>query len=464
MKLPDGFVKEIESYNSPLLENLIDSLTTEPSVSVRCNIAKNILPPDGSSLVKWCRWGFYLEKRQPFTFDPAMHQGLYYVQDASSMIISHIVSTLVRVQKEPLLYLDACAAPGGKTTAVMDVLPENSLVVSNEFVPQRANVLVENVSKWGNPNVIVSKGDTAKYRKLKNIFDIIAIDAPCSGEGMFRKEPDAVAQWSKELVQECADRQREIISNLWNALRPGGYMIYSTCTFNRLENEEILDYICDNFDAQSIDVDIPDDWNIAQGVNTSHHCYRFMPHKVNGEGLFIAVIRKNESDESKSIDRTKKIKNKPQKVDKTIINCRNWINDADNYDFIVENENLIAFPNRYNSLLSLLKSHLNIVYYGINVGKIKGKDIIPDQSLALSIKLNINSFNRYSIDYNTAISYLRREAIILPDDCPRGYVLLMYNDRPLGFVKNLGNRANNLYPQDRRILSSHTPDEIPSIL
>lgn len=464
MNLPDGFIKEIKSYNAPILDELVESLKTEPSVSVRCNIAKNILPPIGASLVKWCRWGYYLNNRPQFTFDPAFHQGLYYVQDASSMIISHVVSELTKDSIEPLIYLDACAAPGGKTTAVMDVLPKNSLVVANEYVPQRAGILVENVSKWGNPNIVVSKGDTVKFRKLKGLFDIIAIDAPCSGEGMFRKEPDAVAQWNLGLVKECVQRQREIISNLWESLKPGGYLIYSTCTFNRLENEEIVDFIIENFDSESFGINIPDEWNIVSGINTSRHCYRFMPHKVNGEGLFLAVLRKKNKNDVFYHKKNKTPKNKPVKNDKAIQNCYKWIENSIDYEFEVNNECLVAFSKEYSALLSLLKSYLNVIYYGINIGKIKSKDIIPDRALALSNLINQDAFDLVEVDYNTAIAYLRREAVVLPDDSPRGYILLTYNKYPLGFVKNLGNRANNLYPQEYRILSSHIPDEIPQVL
>lgn len=464
MNLPDGFIKEIESYNTPLFEDFVESLKMEPSVSVRCNIAKNILPPIGASLVKWCRWGYYLNNRPQFTFDPAFHQGLYYVQDASSMIISHVVSELTKDSIEPLIYLDACAAPGGKTTAVIDVLPINSLVVANEYVPQRAGVLVENVSKWGNPNVIVSKGDTAKFKKLKRLFDIIAIDAPCSGEGMFRKESDAVAQWNPGLVKECAQRQREIITNLWESLKPGGYLIYSTCTFNRLENEEIVDFIIENFDAESIDINIPEEWNIVSGINTSHHCYRFMPHKVNGEGLFLAVLRKKNENCGIYHKKNKTSKNKPVKSNKAIQNCYKWIENSADYELEVNNECLVAFSKEHSALLSLFKSHLNVIYFGINIGKIKGKDVIPDRALALSNLINQDAFDIIEVDYNTAIAYLRREAVVLPDNSPRGYILLTYNNYSLGFVKNLGNRANNLYPQEYRILSSHIPDEIPRIL
>lgn len=464
MSLHPQFIAEIKSYNDARLEGLIEALeSTSPSVSVRANQLKGIELPKGVNRVKWCDAGWYLSQREAFTFDPAMHQGLYYVQDASSMVLSHIIGEIVKDKSAPIKYLDACAAPGGKTTVAIDALPHNSLVVANEYMPGRAVVLSENVTKWGCSSVVVSKGDTAKYRKLKEFFDIIAADVPCSGEGMFRKDAEAVSQWSPALVDECVARQKEIVENLWCALRPGGYMIYSTCTFNRHEDEEMIDYIINELGAESVEITVPEEWNIQSGVNTSHHCFRFMPHKVDGEGLFVAVVKKCATDENetkiKSAKNKKSNKNtaKPQNLNA----IKNWINGK--MSLMVEQDDVLAFPTMWGDELGLLKSHLDIVSCGVTVATIKGKDFIPTQSLAMSRALNQEAFPTYELDYNTAISYLRREAIVL-DDAPRGYVLLMYKNRPLGFVKNLGNRANNLYPQEWRILSSHIPEEVPQVI
>ena len=464
MSLHPQFLSEIDTYQDPRLDGLVEALlTTSPSVSVRANQQKKIDVPQGVRRVKWCNEGWYLQQREAFTFDPAMHQGLYYVQDASSMILSHIIKQLVNDSDIPMTYLDACAAPGGKTTVAIDALPQNSLVVANEYVPGRAYVLAENVTKWGSPSIVVSRGDTIRFKKLKGFFDIIAADVPCSGEGMFRKDPEAVSQWTPSLVEECVTRQKEIVGNLWNALRPGGFMIYSTCTFNRHENEEMVDYIINEFGAESVGVEIPDEWNIQGGINTVHNCYRFMPHKVDGEGLFVAVLRKNSDESSEfkikpSKDKKSKVSSNPQ-----ILNTvKNWVDGID-VKFLVENDEVVVFPLVWDERLSLLKSHLDIIKRGVSIATIKGKDVIPTQSLAISTILNSSVFPAFEVDYNMAISYLRREAIQL-EDAPRGYVLLTYKNRPLGFVKNLGNRANNLYPQEWRILSTHLPDEIPQII
>ena len=465
INLHQKFIEEINSYNDKRFDGLFESLSTPPSISVRANSLKGVDVPMDKQVVRWCSKGWYLQQREAFTFDPAMHQGLYYVQDASSMILSHVVSQLAADFITPICYLDACAAPGGKTTAAIDVLPEGSLVVANEYVPNRAYALVENVVKWGSPSVVVSKGDTAMYKKLKNIFDIIATDVPCSGEGMFRKDADAVKQWTPSLVEECVFRQKEIVSNLWSALRPGGFMIYSTCTFNRHENEEMIEFIVNELGATSVRIRMSENWNIQSGINTPYHCYRFMPHKVDGEGLFIAVLQKNGIAEATMLKKTSKNNKKKGNVKSTNIDfVKKWILDENaEYEFSISNDIINAFPHKWINQLSILKTNLDLIHYGINLAVIKGKDFMPTQSLAMSLVVNKDAFQCVDVDYSTAISFLRREAVVL-EDASKGYILLTYKNRPLGFVKNLGNRANNLYPQEWRILSTHLPDKIPMVI
>lgn len=460
MDLPVDFVKEINSYASPSLEGLIDAIkSTSPSVSIRVNKYKEVLAKEDFNKVKWCSRGFYLPKRMPFTFDPAMHQGLYYVQDASSMIISHIVAQLCEGEEKPLRYLDACAAPGGKTTAVIDALPNGSIVVANEYIYNRATILSENISKWGYPSIVVSRGDTANFKKIKGYFDIIAADVPCSGEGMFRKDEEAVSQWSPSLVAECAKRQREIVDNLWESLSPGGFFIYSTCTYNRTENEEMIHYIIEKYGGKSVEINIQQDWNIVKGIDTDYHCYRFLPHKVDGEGLFIAVIQKT-GIKHNEYSKTQKNKSKNKKT-LDISKIKDWL--IGDFRFIEEDNQITAIPLQWNEDIKMLKSNIDVIYSGVQVALIKGKDYIPTQSLAMSTALNVEAFENVDIEYEDAISYLRREAITL-SNASRGYVLLTYKNKPLGFVKNIGNRANNLYPQEWRILSSHIPESAPIIV
>lgn len=441
------FVKTIDCF--PGLAEVLDS--GAPEVSIRFNREKNA----GITLADTVPWsagrGSYLSERPVFTLDPALHQGRYYVQEASSMFHGHVVAALTADAVGPLVVIDACAAPGGKTTAVIDSLPEGSLMIANEYVPARASVLRENLIKWGYPATIVTRGDTASIAQLGPVADIIVADVPCSGEGMMRKDAEAVAQWSPALVGQCVARQREIVANLWDALKPGGLMIYSTCTFNRHENEEMVGYIIDELGGESVEVPgIDPAWGIAPAVGTAAYCYRFMPHLLRGEGLFVSVVRKpGESGRER-------FKSRPAKGGKPAVvpaDVKKFVSGAAEMEWSISPDGRInAFPSRWVPLLQSVEKNLSVIHHGIVVGRTKGRDILPDQSLAMSTALSPSAFPRVELDRDTALAYLRCEAISLPSDTPRGHLLVTYNNIPLGFVKNLGNRANNLYPKEWRIL------------
>ena len=388
---------------------LEEALLTPPEVSVRVNAAKGAAVPAGADRVPWCPEGFYLPERPLFTLDPALHQGLYYVQDASSMVMAQVARRLT-ADGQPVRWLDACAAPGGKTTAALSNLPAGSFVLANEYDGKRARALVENIERWGYRDMAVSQGDTARLGKLTDFFDVVAVDAPCSGEDMMRKEAVAVSQWSPALVRQCAALQKEIIGNVWPSLRPGGVLVYSTCTFNRQEDEENVQWICDTFGAESVDLGLTEYPGVAPGIETDLHCARFMPGRVRGEGLFIAALRKPRD----------------------------------------------STHARVKDVNALLTKHLNVVQAGITDYFVKGHDRIPTYALVHAIDLDAAQWPNADVDYPTALAILRGEPVKL-DDAPRGIVLTMYNRHPLAFMKNLGNRANNLVPQGRRILSTTVP-------
>lgn len=437
MALPEGFLKEISKF--PELDILRKALLTEPEVSVRFNPGKVKLPDyPAMSKVRWCDEGVYLDVRPRFTFDPAFHQGCYYVQDASSMAITAVLRQLV---KTPIRYLDVCAAPGGKTTAAISVLPEGSVVVANEYDFKRVEILAENIAKWGNPNVLVSRGDTRRFKKIDSLFDVVAVDAPCSGEGMMRKDTHAIEQWSEGLVRQCAVTQREIITNIWDSLRPGGFLIYSTCTFNRTENEENVKWIIDNFDATPVKIDSLDSIpEILGGIECDFPCYRFIPGSVRGEGLFIAVLRKQQDTDSIA-------KEKKHSELKTISDSRiqGWLSEE--VDLLEKGGDFFALPKQNSALAKSLFANLDFLMPGVHVAAKKGKDLIPAHELALSSLLNEGAFPTYDLSLHEAIGFLRRDTLSLPDSVRKGIVLLRYNNLPLGFVKNLGSRANNLLPK-----------------
>ena len=454
MKLHGEFIEQLRGLLPDEWEALADAITTsEPSVAVRVNEARGVRVPDGVPRVPWCDQGFYLDNRPAFTFDTDWHAGHYYVQDASSMFIAHVIKHFVH---EPVRYLDLCAAPGGKTTATIQALPQQSMVVANEIVPPRARVLADNVIRWGNPRCAVTSNAPTQIGKFTHFFDVIAADVPCSGEGMMRKDDEAVAQWSPALVEQCAQRQREILTDAWQALRPGGLLIYSTCTYNRQENEEIAEFIVNELGATSLEVPIETSWNIHPAIGSDCHCYRFMPHRVDGEGLFMAVFRKDGNAPRQDIRIKEKSSKKAEEIGK------NWLAKPDEYVIEQQGDLSIAVPQDIRREVAALRASLNVLHAGVELATIMGRKTVPHHSLAMSMERDEKAFPVCEVDYATALRYLRGESITL--DGPRGYVLVAHHGAVLGFANNLGNRANNLYPKPLRILSTHLPDTKPAVI
>ena len=459
MTLSADFIAQMRAILPDEADALLAAITsTEPSVAIRVNPLK--APADAASALRrvpWCDAGRYLAEREPFTFDVDFQSGRYYVQDASSMFIHHVLRHLV---KEPVRYLDLCAAPGGKTTTAISALPQGSMVVANEIVNARARVLCENLQKWGAPRCVVTCNAPHHFGRLSHFFDVVAADVPCSGEGMMRKDEQARRQWSPTLVKQCADLQRSIIADVWDALRPGGLLIYSTCTYNTLENEQMLAWMVHEYGAEPVAVPVPEQWHIHPAIEGNLPCYRFMPHRTEGEGLFMAVLRKPEAPRKEvRLKKAKATKGKSLPVPKDV---RFRLKDADHFDFSVVNDEVVAVPADMAPIMPAF-ADLNVMHMGVNVGAIKGKNCVPSHSLALSSALNPAAFPTCEVDYLAAMAFLRGEALSLPQ-APRGYVLLTYHSQPIGFVNNLGNRANNLYPKAWRVLSTHLPTVPPNIL
>lgn len=422
MNLPAEFATQtrallgVEGY-----EMLVAALSENAPVSIRLNPFKQerVNPPFSTgqfTSVPWCPNGYYLDQRLTFTFDPLFHAGCYYVQEASSMFLEQVLKQYVT---GPVRMLDLCAAPGGKSTHVRSLLPEGSLLVANEVIRNRSQVLAENLVKWGHPGVMVTNNDPADFKKLGELFDVILTDVPCSGEGMFRKDPDSISEWSPENVEICRQRQQRIIGDIWPTLKPGGLLIYSTCTYNTKENEENIAWMINEFGAEPLMVNVPGQWNITGNLwGADFPVYRFLPHKTKGEGFFLAVLRKPEGEDAE----------------------------------------------RSGNVETVLKKHLRVVLSpGVEPGTQKGKDMIPSHAQAVSMTLPDGVYPICELTYRQAIAYLRREAIVLDASEPRGYIIVTHRHVPLGFVKNIGNRANNLYPQDWRIRSGYLPDIVKTL-
>ena len=422
MQLPTDFTEYTRRLmGDALYATLEKGLREEPPVSIRLNPFKGAATrfgvKDSAGNVAWCRDGVYLKARPDFTFDPLLHAGLYYVQEAASMFVDHVLREVV---KTPVRMLDLCAAPGGKTGCALAALPHGSMLFSNEPVRRRASILNENVLKFGVPDVVVTNNYACDYSRSKLQFDVVLADVPCSGEGMFRKDAGAIDDWSMKKVEECARLQREIVSDIWSCLKPGGLLIYSTCTFNAHEDEENVAWIAKELGADFIEIPTEKAWNIMGSLIDKNPVYRFVPGKTRGEGLFMAVLRKyGEPADVNEERRLKEIKAIHEKA---------------------------------------LKK-LHVLSHGPLPDMMKGRQTLPDHSKALSVTADLHAYPHVEVDYQQAIAYLRTEAVTLKTDVPRGIVLLTYRDFPIGFAKNLGNRANNLYPQAWKIKSSHIPED-----
>ena len=381
--------------------------------------------------------------------------------------------------------LDLCAAPGGKSTHLRSLLPVGSLLVANEVMRNRVQVLAENLTKWGHPDVVVTNSDPAEFTSLEHLFDCILTDVPCSGEGMFRKDETAIGEWSPENVEICWQRQRRILTDIWPCLKPGGLLVYSTCTYNTKENEENVRWIRDELRAEVLPLDVPAEWGITGNLLAGEDfpVYRFLPHKTQGEGFFLAVLRKAGDEEEADGMRTAqmgrsnadKLASGKQKGKKgnggkaasssafgkeQLATVQGWLRGAEGYSLMPEGQTLTAFATSWLPVLSALKQHVRVLQAGVTLAEAKGKDCVPAHALAMSSLLSREAFACGEVDYPTAIAYLRKEAVTLSGTAPRGFVLLTYRDFPLGFVKNVGNRANNLYPQEWRIRSGYLPEEI----
>lgn len=402
------FPKEFIEYTSRLFgeerwQKFLDSFGQETPVSVRYNPFKPVSDMFDGERVPWCKDAYWLKDRPKFTLDPLLHAGAYYVQEAGSMFLDQVLRQYVST---PVCMLDLCAAPGGKSTLARAALSEGSLLISNEPDRRRANILMENMQKQGHRDVYVTNNYAKDFRASKIMLDVILTDVPCSGEGMFRRDEGAIKEWSVQNVRKCAELQRSIVEEIWHCLHPGGLLIYSTCTFNLQEDEENVRWIIEELGADILPVETRQEWGITGSLLEEFEVpvYRFIPGITRSEGLFMCVLRKHGESQ---------ICHRP--VEKQL-------------------------------------KRLRILYDGAPKGERKGKDIIPSHAEALLAPLHIggmdNAYPCVGLSLEDALRYLHHEAIVLPDDTPKGYVAVTYNGLKLGFVKNLGNRANNLYPKE----------------
>lgn len=444
MELNAEFVERTRAlFGEEMYDRFVKALDEEPVTSIRHNGQKGCAAVHGEQ-VSWAVAGNYLAERPVFTADPLFHAGCYYVQEASSMFLEQAVRQYV---SSPVRALDLCAAPGGKSTHLLSLLPAGSMLVSNEPMPLRAQVLAENVIKWGCASAVVTKNDPADFAPLRNFFDFVLVDAPCSGEGMFRKDSFAVEQWSVANVRQCTKKQREIVADIWDSLRPGGLMVYSTCTFNREENEDCVEWIADTLGAEVLNIETEKEWNVTGSLtNKGLPVYRFIPGHTRGEGLFVALLRKD-GDSAVSQPRMPRVKAVDVKVKRE---AEKWLKQPCGFDFVMQDDTLVAMPKEHTAAMLLLQQKLRVLHCALPLAGIKNGKLLPLHALAMSTALDASAFKVVEVEREQALSYLHREAMQFNEE-PVGYLLLAYKGVPLGFVKNVGNRANNLYPAEWRI-------------
>ncbi len=420
MLLPEDFKTLMRGQlGISAVEALFLGLEEEPVVSIRLNPLKvdKALPYEP---VPWCEHAYYLSERPSFTFDPLLHAGVYYVQEASSMFLDEVLRQYL--PDGDLAILDLCAAPGGKSTLLRSRLSEGSLLVCNEPVRQRSMILAENMAKWGSPVCVVTQNLPEDFAHLVDTFDVVLTDVPCSGEGMFRKEEQALREWSMQNVDVCWQRQRGIVEDAWHILKPGGLLIYSTCTFNRFEDEDNVEWMVDKFGAELL---------------LQRH---FFPGRDRGEGFFIAALRK-----AGTLRENAFVASKAQEIGSL----------RGNYKLLSTPTTRIAIPALHADLIEKLRRTMRVISCGVTVEEARGKDWLPSPQLALCTAYVRATYPEVALSYAEAITYLRHEALRL--DAPKGIILLTYRGYPLGFAKNLGARANNLYPQEWRIRSTYMP-------
>jgi 16S rRNA C967 or C1407 C5-methylase (RsmB/RsmF family)/NOL1/NOP2/fmu family ribosome biogenesis protein len=396
--------------------------------------------------IPWSEYGYYLSQRPSFTFDPLFHAGCYYVQEASSMFLEQALKQLVDLSA-PIKVLDLSAAPGGKSTHLQSLISSGSLLVSNEVIKSRCNILVDNIIKWGSSNVIVTNNDPSAFQKLAGYFDVIVVDAPCSGSGLFRKDPDAISEWSLNNVALCSQRQQRILADILPALKENGLLIYSTCSYSKEEDEDIADWLVEDFEMKNEPLKIEAQWGIVETVSPKSQSfgYRFYPDKVKGEGFFIACFRKPGD--------VAETKVKPAKAEKASAKekaiLQSWLKQVE-VELVKENNSFAALPVSVFNDYTLLRSVLNIQYRGTGLGQIMKDKLVPEHSLALSTLIS-DDVSTTELSYEEAIKYLQRQDLgVQPSGL--GWQTVSYQNRRLGWINALSNRINNYYPKELRIL------------
>ena len=468
-EFPKAFTDNMKSYFGDEFDAFIHSLDVPVTTSIRLNPAKinTVSQPElavspsplervGERLIPWTENGYYLSERPSFTFDPLFHAGVYYVQESSSMFLEQAFRAIPFIDN-PIRVLDLCAAPGGKSTHLLSLMNQDSLLVSNEPIANRNHILRQNLSRWGNSNVVVTQNKASDFAKLGAFFDVIVIDAPCSGEGLFRKDKNAITEWSEANVTMCAERQRDILTNIVQCLKPNGYLIYSTCTFEEAENLDNINFLVKEHGMESLSIPDADSFKpeLTTVSNGDAKGYSFYPHHTRGEGFFISLLRKP-GYESRTVSSPLQgvWGSGPDKTTTELLPyIIKFVDHAESFTVLKHEPYYNILPTVFHRDYKTLAQYLYIRNAGISAGEIKGKDFIPAHELSLYQGFR-KDFPSAELDIKSAISYLKAETISIPTD-HRGWTVIRYRGANLGFVKALPNRINNYFPKEWRILKAN---------
>jgi 16S rRNA C967 or C1407 C5-methylase (RsmB/RsmF family)/NOL1/NOP2/fmu family ribosome biogenesis protein len=447
---PEELIKSIEHVCEINIHDFIDAHNQPSVTSVRYNPFKKDNQLISGEKITWATDAFRLNERIEFIKDPFFHAGCYYVQEASSMFLEEVMRQHISLDKQ-LKVLDLCASPGGKSTLINSLINDESILVSNEVIKSRVPALLENMTKWGTCNHVVTSNDPVDFKKLPNYFDVIVVDAPCSGSGLFRKQPDIISKWNNDLVRHCKLRQERILADILFSLKPGGFLIYATCSFSTEENEEIVEYLIQQYEMIGLPVMLNPVWNICETItNSGGKGYRFFPHLTNSEGFFISILQKGSSEDWQSGHKTKKALKKKELKSTELNTVSRYLQNETQTEILLENNQYFILNKYLLDELAIL-SRLNIHKKGTLAGIFKSDDFIPDHEFGLSKYLN-NDLNSINLNLNESLLYLKKMEIKLQHKIPLGFCRVNFNGYSLGWAKNIGNRINNYLPKEWRIL------------